>query len=144
MTTELQSQLKCARPVPWERCTLMSVDPCNNLHPTDPDNMLHSKTIIRDIVPYIFWNWNQRLRPFQAICLQNEKWDKSQNSHTPFRRGWRIPQHRVYQLAHRKMHSSRDLAHTPQQNGVIERDHRTTGEAERSAMLNMKNIPQEL
>jgi hypothetical protein len=36
------------------------------------------------------------------------------------------------------------VAHTPQQNGVIERDHRTTGEAERSAMLNMKNIPQEL
>ena len=36
------------------------------------------------------------------------------------------------------------VAHTPQQNGVIERDHRTTGEAERSSILNMKNIPQEL
>ena len=36
------------------------------------------------------------------------------------------------------------VGHTPQQNGVIERDHRTTGEAERSAMLNMKNLPKEL
>lgn len=36
------------------------------------------------------------------------------------------------------------VAHTPQQNGVKERDHRTIGEAERSAMLHMKNILQEL
>lgn len=36
------------------------------------------------------------------------------------------------------------VAHTPQQNGVKERDHRTIGEAERSAMLHIKNILQEL
>lgn len=36
------------------------------------------------------------------------------------------------------------VAHVPQQNQVVERDHRTIEEAEWSAMLHMKNIPQEL
>jgi hypothetical protein len=47
-------------------------------------------------------------------------------------------------LTEKCIHHETTVAHTPQQNGVIERDHRTTGEAERSAMLNMRNIPQEL
>jgi hypothetical protein len=35
-------------------CILMSVDLCNNLHPTDPDIMLHSKTIFQDIAQSTF------------------------------------------------------------------------------------------
>jgi transposase InsO family protein len=46
-------------------------------------------------------------------------------------------------LTEKCIHHETTVAHTPQQNGVIERDHRTTGEAEQSAMLNMRNIPQE-
>ena len=87
----------------------------------------------------------RRLRLFQAICLQNEKRDESQHSHNAFRRGGEfLSTELVNWLTEKCIRYETTAAHTPQQNGVIERDHRTTGEAARSAMLNMKNIPQEL
>ena len=108
----------------------MSVDLCNDLHPTDLDIMLHSKTIFWDIAPYIFWNRNQMSSTVSSYLFANWKARRI----TTF----------VNWLTEKCIRHETIVGHTPQQNGVIERDHRTTGEAERSAMLNMKNLPKEL
>jgi hypothetical protein len=113
--------------VPWERCTgyhlrkvesepnrsenlciLISVD----LYATTFTQRIQILCYIQRrffvISRHIFSEIEIRcLRPFQAICLQNENRDESQHSQTPFRRGWRIPLHRVSQ--HRAMLNMKNI-----------------------------------
>ena len=87
---------------------LTSVDPCNNLHPADLDTTLHSKTIFLDIAPYTFWNWNQMSSTVSSYLFAKWKARRITTFAQCVQTGWRIPQHRACQLAHRKMHSLRD------------------------------------